>query len=80
MELTISLEPEIVEQARVYAKQTGQDLAALLAAYVVELAQKSHRLPALPPDIQALRGSISLPAEADYKQVVAEELAKKYAA
>ena len=78
-EVIIPLEPAVVEQARVYARQTGHELSTLLATYVSELARKSQPLPELPPAIQALRGIISLPTLVDDKQALAEELAKKYA-
>lgn len=77
-ELTITLEADVLEQARAYARRTGQELNALLGAYAEQLAHQSQPLPALPPKIEALRGSVSLPPEADYKAVMAEELAKKY--
>ncbi len=80
-ELTIALEAETIEQAARYAAQTGQELPALLVAYVKQLAQQKRPLPELPPDIQALRGSIFLPdSGVDYKQLVAEEITKKYGA
>ena len=79
-ELTIALETETVEQASRYARQLGQELPALLIAYVAQLAQHKRPLPELPPELLALRGSISLPAGTDYKQLVAEELTKKYSA
>lgn len=79
-ELTIALEAETVEQATRYATQRGQELQTLLVDYVKQLAQTKRQLPELPADIQALRGSISLPSGSttDYKQLVAEEVAKKY--
>ena len=79
-QLTIALEAETLEQAARYAAQTGQELPALLVAYVQQLAQRKRPLPELPPEIQALRGSVALPDGADYKQVVAEEIAKQYSA
>lgn len=81
-ELTIALEAETVEQATRYAAQTGQELRALLIAYVQQLAQQKRPLPELPPEIQALRGSIRLPepGETDYKQLIEEEMLRKYGA
>lgn len=78
--LTIALEAETVEQATRYAAQTGQELRALLIAYVQQLAQQKHPLPELPPEIQALRGTVAIPEGVDHKQVVAEEMAKKHSA
>lgn len=77
-ELTIALEADVLEQARAYARRTGQELDALLRAYTEQLARQAQPLPVLPPEIEALRGSIILPPDADYKAIVAEELAKKY--
>lgn len=77
-ELTIALEAEVLAQARAYARQSGQELDELLRAFTEQLARRSQALPALPPELEALRGSIDLPPEADYKALVAEELAKKY--
>lgn len=78
--LTIALEAETIEQATRNAAQTGQELPALLIAYVKQLAQSKRPLPQLPPEIQALRGTVFLPEGLDYRQVVAEEIARKYSA
>ena len=77
VQLTIVLESETIEQAVRNTTQAGQELPALLVAYVKQLAQPK---PPLPPEIQALRGTIALPEGVDYRQVVAEEIAKKYGA
>lgn len=79
-QFTIALEAETIEQAARNAAQAGQDLPALLVAYVKQLAQPKRPLPPLPPEIQALRGTVILPEGADYRQVVAEEIARKYGA
>lgn len=77
-QLTIALEAETIEQAARNAAQTGQELPALLVAYVKQLAQLKRPLPPLPPEIQALRGTVTLPEGVDYRQVVAEEIVRKY--
>ena len=80
VQLTIALEAETIEQTARSAAQTGQELPALLVAYVKQLAHQKRPLPELPPEIQTLRGTVTLPEGADYKQVVAEEMAKKHGA
>lgn len=79
-QLTIALEADTIEQAARNVAQNGQELPALLIAYVKQLAQPKRPLPPLPPEIQALRGIIALPEGMDYKQVVAEKITKKYSA
>lgn len=80
VQLTIVLESETIEQAVRNTTQAGQELPALLVAYVKQLAQPLSPLLPRPPEIQALRGTIALPEGVDYRQVVAEEIAKKYGA
>lgn len=79
-QLTIALEADTIEQAARNAAQNGQELPALLVAYVKQLAQPKRPLPPLPPEIQALRGTVALPEGMDYKKVVAAEIARKYSA
>ena len=79
VQLTIVLESETIEQAVRNTTQAGQELPALLVAYVKQAQPLPPLLP-LPPEIQALRGTIALPEGVDYRQVVAEEIAKKYGA
>ena len=79
-QLIIALEAETIEQAAHNAAQAGQDLPTLLVAYVKQLAHPKRPLPPLPPEIQALRGIVTLPEGVDYQQVVAEEITRKYSA
>ena len=79
-ELTIALETETLAEATRYAARLGQELPALLTDFVQQLARHKRPLPPLPPEIQALRGTVILDEGVDYRQITAEEIARKYGA
>ena len=67
--LTLSIDDDLVSQAESYARSKGTDLSVLVANWLrSEVAKIDADKPALPPELAALYGCISLPAGYDYKE------------
>lgn len=67
--LTLTLDDGLMSKAESYARIKGTDLSALVANWLrSEVAKIDAAKPALPPELAALYGCISLPAGYDYKE------------
>lgn len=78
--LTLTLEKEVIEIAKKYAKEKGQSLSEMVENYfkfittsenVVEEKELSYK-------VKKLRGIINTEDNFDYKKTLTEELSKKY--
>jgi hypothetical protein len=76
--LTLTVEKDIIESAKVYAKQNGRSLSALIENYLKALVQKENPEEDFSPKVKELKGSIKLPKGFDYKKELTEALSQKY--
>lgn len=78
--LTLTIEEEVIQTAKEYAKEKGQSLSDMVENYfkLITRNRRSIEPEKLSPRIQRLRGIIKTDAPIDYKKVLAEELSKKY--
>lgn len=78
--LTLSIEKEVIDAIKEYAKEKGQSVSDMVENYFKLLAHKNKIVKPedLSPEVQRLRGIISLPNDFDFKKTVEEERAKKY--
>ena len=77
--LTLNIDKELAEQAKVYAKSTGRSLSDLVENYFKMLSRGNEDLnDELTPKVKALKGSIKVPKDFDYKKELADQLSKKY--
>lgn len=78
--LTLTIDKEIIEVAKEYAKEKGQSLSEMVENYFKLIT--THRRPIEPeelsPRIRRLRGIIKTDDKIDHKQILTEELSKKY--
>ena len=77
--LTLSLEKEVIEQAKIYAKGTGRSLSEMVESYFKSLVSKheddySH----IDPKIRKLIGIIKLPPDFDIEKTKEEHYKEKY--
>lgn len=77
--LTLSVEKQVIESAKVYAKQNGRSLSALIENYLKALVQKETTHEDFSPKVKELMGSIKLPKDFDYKKELSEAISKKHA-
>jgi hypothetical protein len=59
--LTLSLEKEVIEKAKIYAKETGTSLSELVESYFKNLTKKSEIDKDIHPKVRKLIGRITLP-------------------
>ena len=78
--LTLTIEKEIIEIAKVYAKEKGQSLSEMVENYfkLITITRRQIKPEQLSPRIRRLRGIIKTDEQINHKQVLTEELAKKY--
>lgn len=78
--LTLTIEKEVIEIAKEYARESGQSLSEMVENYFkfVTSDRKKIEEKQLSPRVRKLRGIINTKENFDYKQILTEELSKKY--
>ena len=78
--LTLTIEKEVIETAKVYAKEKGQSLSEMVENYFKLITVRKRKInpKQLSSKVQKLRGIIKTKETVDYKQALTEELSKKY--
>lgn len=78
--LTLTLEKEIIKIAKEYAKEKGQSLSEMVENYLKFITSDRQKIKErqLSPKVRKLRGIIKTDENFDYKQILADELSKKY--
>lgn len=78
--LTLTLEKEVIETAKEYAKEHGQSLSKIVENYFKLLTADKRALKEeeLSPKVKKLRGILKVESDFDYKKILTEELSKKY--
>jgi F0F1-type ATP synthase membrane subunit b/b' len=78
--LTLTLEKEIIEQAKKYASAKGKSLSEMVEnyfRYLTEFRADESEIQ-LSSRAEALRGIVKVDADFDYKKILDEEKSKKY--
>lgn len=80
--LTLTIEKEIIEIAKEYAKEKGQSLSEMVENYfkLITTDRRQIEPEQLSPRIRRLRGIIKVNEQMNHKQILEEELTKKYGA
>ena len=78
--LTLTIEKEVIEIAKVYAKEKGQSLSEMVENYFkfVTLSRNKIKEKQLYPNVRKLRGILKVEEDFNYKKILTEELSKKY--
>ena len=77
--LTLTIEKEIIERAKEYAKDKNRSLSDIIENYLKMLTKKnSEEEKKLYPTVQSLKGSFKMPEEMDYKKELKSRLEGKY--
>jgi hypothetical protein len=79
--LTLTIEKEVIEIAKKYAKEKGQSLSEMVENYFkfVTVKRIKTKEKELSPKVRKLRGILKVNKDFDYKEILTEELSKKYA-
>ena len=78
--LTLSIEKEVIDAAKEYAKSQGRSLSNVIEEYLKSVTKrkskkKEHKFNSL---IEELSGSVKLPANKTYDDVLTEAFVEKY--
>lgn len=78
--LTLTIEKEVIEIAKKYAKEKGLSLSEIVENYFKFITEDrvSTEERQLSPKVKKLRGILKSDSPIEYKQVLTEELSKKY--
>lgn len=78
--LTLTLEKEVIEVAKEYAREKGQSLSELVENYfkLITLDRRKIKEKELSPNVKKLRGIIKAEENLDYKKILTEELSKNH--
>ncbi len=82
--ITLTLETSVIENAKAYARKHQQNLSELVSNYFKGLVVQEEKVEVasdedgLSPIVRSLKGSIPMPADIDYKQVLIDSLSEKY--
>ncbi|QHI39246.1 hypothetical protein IMCC3317_46510 [Kordia antarctica] len=78
--LTLTIEREIIERAKIYAKEKNRSLSDIIENYLKILTkeEQSNERKKLNPAVESLKGSFKMPKDMDYKKELKDRLEKKY--
>lgn len=78
--LTLTIEEDIIERAKNYAKKKNRSLSDIIENYLKALTEKEQKTKEqkLNPIIESLKGSFKMPKDMDYEKELRERLEKKY--
>ena len=77
--LTLTVEQQIIEKAKKYAKRKGRSLSDIVENYLkVITKEKDDSDIEITPIVKSLRGSFKSPSDIDYKRELSKKLSDKY--
>lgn len=78
--LTLTIEREIIERAKNYAKGKNRSLSDIIETYLKILTKEenNNQIKKLNPAVESLKGSFKMPKDIDYKKELKNRLEKKY--
>ncbi len=78
--LTLTIEQEIIERAKNYAKEKNRSLSDIIENYLKALTKKERKRKSkkLSPVVKSLKGSFKMPKNMDYKKELGNRLEEKY--
>ena len=78
--LTLTIEKEVIETAKEFAKQKGQSLSELVENYfkLITKDSKPEKMMELSGKVNSLKGILKVSDDFDYRKVLEEEIIKKH--
>jgi hypothetical protein len=78
--LTLNIEQDVVENAKIYAKSQKRSVSKLVEEYLssISLNKKANENNSLGPITKELVGIIKIKKSVDYKDVLSDALMEKY--
>ncbi len=78
--LTLTIEQEVIQKAKEYAKNRNRSLSDIIENYLKVLTkeEKVKEMKKLNPVVKSLKGSFKMPRNMDYKKELRKRLEEKY--
>ena len=76
--LTLTINPEVIERAKRYAKQHGRSLSELVELYLVSITDTALDTSEISPQLKSLIGVVDLPADFDEEKQLRSHFEKKH--
>lgn len=77
--LTLSVDKQLTEKAKMYARSQGRSLSDLVESYFKILtSEEFEKVSQVSPRIKALKGVLKVDVDYNYKEELSKELSKKY--
>ena len=78
--LTLSIEEQVIERAKEYAKKQGRSLSNIVEEYLKSIAKqkKSKVINKLDQLVEELCGSVKIPENKSYDEILEESIIEKY--
>lgn len=78
--LTLTIEKEIIERAKNYAKAKNRSLSDIIENYLKTITdkEKQNKDQKLNPVVASLKGSFKMPKNMDYKKELRNRVEEKY--
>ena len=76
--LTLKLDSQIIDQAKIYAKAKNTSLSGLIENYLQKLTNPKKKKESVTPLVKSLSGVITLSGDKSDKKEYADFLTKKY--
>lgn len=78
--LTLTIEQEVIERAKNYAKEKNRSLSDIIENYLKMLtkSERNQKAEKLNPIVKSLKGSFKMPKNLDYKKELENRLEEKY--
>jgi hypothetical protein len=78
--LTLTIEKDIIDKAKDYARKKGRSLSDLIENYLklIISSKEKENTEEITPLVRSMMGSFKVPKDFDYKKALVEELNNKY--
>ncbi|MBP8849130.1 MAG: hypothetical protein KBG80_01105 [Breznakibacter sp.] len=76
--LTLTVEQDIIEKAKLYAKSKGQSLSGIIENYLKAIVVERADSDTIAPISKSLKGAFKANSKEDYKSQLSDRLAEKY--
>jgi hypothetical protein len=75
--LTLTIDKEVISEAKAYAQSQGKSLSELVENYLKSISSEKKK-ESLSPTVKKLSGAFKVSNDFDYKKELSDTLAEKY--
>ncbi|HPS13439.1 MAG TPA: DUF6364 family protein [Prolixibacteraceae bacterium] len=77
--LTLTLEKQVIQRAKKYARENGRSLSGIIENYLKMITkEEDNQTGDITPLVKSLKGSFKAPSDFDYKKELTNSLSDKY--